>query len=101
ASRLQVVGLFAVLGDVQPVDFLLFGYAKAGHQIHHFQNDDGADDRERPREQNAYHLVADLAPMPVQTADCSASAKNWVDGHSSADASEQGADRAACAVNSE
>src|SRR5207302_598551 len=61
---LKVISLFAVLRNVQSLQFVLFRYSYAGQQIHYLEQNNCSRQRERPRDQHAHQLVAHLAQWP-------------------------------------
>src|SRR5579862_3228275 len=100
-SGLEVIGLFAVLRDVQTFDFLYFAHAHAGNHIRYFEKDNGADDGEAPGNQYADELVAELTPVAVKSADGFACAEDGIDDLLREDSGQESADGAASAVNTE
>src|SRR4249920_1305034 len=98
-SGLEVIGLFAVLRDVQPFDLFRFGNAHAGNHICYFQEHNGANQRKAPGNQYAYKLVAKLSPMSVESANGFARAEDRIDHLLGENAGQERADSAACAVD--
>src|SRR5580704_15464281 len=100
-SGLKVVGLFAVLRDVQTFDLFCFTYAHSGNDIRYFEKDNGADDGEAPGNQYTHKLVAELAPVAVHSADRFACAEDGIDDLLRKDSGQKRADGAARTVNAE
>src|SRR4029077_4707909 len=101
ALRLEVVGLFAVLRDVQTLDLLLFADPDPGDRVGDLEQHDGADDRKGPGDQNANELIGNLAPVTIEATDRLTHAKDRVDDLLRENTGEQRADGAACTMDPE
>jgi hypothetical protein len=100
-SGFEVIGLFAVLRDVQTFDLFRFCHAHASNHIRYFQQNDGSDQSEAPSNQHTDELVAELAPVSVESADWFARAEDGIDHLLRENAGQERADSAARAVNAE
>src|SRR5580658_8666625 len=105
SSRFEIITLFAVHADVQPLQLLLGRNAYTDQNIADFENDQRSDDRKAPGDRHADRLVQHLAGMPVDKAQpkCFARAvlETIVDGHGGKNAGENRTDGSAGAMHSE
>src|SRR5262245_13742571 len=92
---------FAMLGDVEALDLVLLRYPQRHHELDHLEDDEGGDARPHRRDGDAVELDQHLAAIAFEQAGGAGRARRIGERGDREHAAQQGAKRAADAVDAE